>query len=212
MPALLTNRPAPPAGLVEGMDFVSPFAPAHDLLAWARAVFLDERSPLYNREHEHLQQAVLGMVWAGVPNASKGRQVLGTAEFVQYAARGNAWQKARAEQQLREWFGEVPDFVLTFDAAYCASCPDAELCALVEHELYHCAQALDDYGAPKFGRDGLPKFTLRGHDIEQFVGVVRRYGAGAAGVSALVDAGRQPPEIAPVRIAQACGTCLLRAA
>jgi hypothetical protein len=210
--SLLTTRPRPPAALAEGMEFDQPFQPAHDALAWVRAVFLDPASPMFNPEHEHLQDAVLGILWAGMPNASKGRRVLGTAEFVQYATRGNAWQKARAEQQLRAWFGETPDFVITLDAYYCATCPDAEFCALVEHELYHCAQATDEEGGLKFTRDGARKFTLRGHDIEEFVGVVRRYGADAAGVARLVEAASSPPEIAPVRVAQVCGTCLLRAA
>ncbi|WP_267902481.1 putative metallopeptidase [Sinorhizobium meliloti] len=41
-----------------------------------------------------------------------------------------------------------------------------------------------------------PVFTVRGHDVEEFVGVVRRYGADAAGVRAIVDAANRPPEIA----------------
>ncbi|WP_435530224.1 putative metallopeptidase [Phyllobacterium ifriqiyense] len=55
-------------------------------------------------------------------------------------------------------------------------------------------------------------FTLRGHDIEEFVGAVRRYGAETTQVKALVDAANAGPEIANVHIAQACGTCQLRAA
>ena len=114
--------------------------------------------------------------------------------------------------QLIGWFGTVPDFVLTFDASYCAECSDAEFMALVEHELYHCGQERDIYGLPKFTRFGTPKFTMRGHDVEEFVGVVRRYGADAAGVSAMVEAANAGPEIARVDIARACGTCHLRAA
>ncbi|UIK01498.1 hypothetical protein LZK82_26610 (plasmid) [Rhizobium leguminosarum] len=30
------------------------------------------------------------------------------------------------------------------------SASDAQACALMEHELSHCAQELDDFGAPKF--------------------------------------------------------------
>ncbi|WP_420376855.1 putative metallopeptidase [Sinorhizobium medicae] len=53
---------------------------------------------------------------------------------------------------------------------------------------------------------------MRGHDVEDFVGVVRRYGADAAGVRAIVDAANRPPEIARANIAHACGTCQLRVA
>ncbi|WP_234804027.1 putative metallopeptidase [Ensifer adhaerens] len=50
---------------------------------------------------------------------------------------------------------------------------------------------------------------MRAHDVEAFAGVVRRYGADAAGVRAMVDAANQKPEIARVQIAHACGTCQL---
>nr|WP_271894430.1 putative metallopeptidase [Phyllobacterium sp. IY22] len=47
----------------------------------------------------------------------------------------------------------------------------------MEHELYHAGQDRDSFGAPKFRKStGLPVFILRGHDIEEFIGVVRRYG------------------------------------
>lgn len=68
------------------------------------------------------------------------------------------------------------------------------------------------FGQPKFRRSGLPAFAIKGHDVEQFVGVVRRYGADATGVREMVDAAKAAPEIANVSIAQACGTCRLRVA
>jgi hypothetical protein len=73
--------------------------------------------------------------------------------------------------QIIGWFGDVPDFIITIDAEYAMSCSDAEFCALIEHELYHAAQETDPFGAPKFRKStGLPVFTLRGHDIEEFIG------------------------------------------
>jgi hypothetical protein len=59
---------------------------------------------------------------------------------------------------------------------------------------------------------GMPAFAIRRHDVEEFVGVVRHYGVDPAGCGAraLVDAAKKAPEIAPVRIAQACGTCHLK--
>lgn len=76
--------------------------------------------------------------------------------------RAGGWQKARQEQQMREWFGDEPTYLITLAADYCA---------LVEHELYHITQATDEYRAPKFTQDGLPKLYLSGHDVEEFVGV-----------------------------------------
>jgi hypothetical protein len=99
------------------------------------------------------------------------------------------WALARAELQVLEWFGRIPDFILTFDASYATSCADAQFCAPVEHELSDCGVERDEFGAPRFKKStSLPSFTLVGHDIVEFVGVVRRYGADATGVRALVDA------------------------
>jgi Putative phage metallopeptidase len=118
------------------------------------------------------------------------------------------WAKARAELQIIGWFGDIPDFILTFDASYAALCSDAQWCALVEHELSHCGVERDMYGAPKFRKStGLPAFTLQGHDVEEFIGVVRRYGAAAADVQAMIDAAAQGPTIAAADIDFACGNC-----
>ncbi|WP_267902480.1 putative metallopeptidase [Sinorhizobium meliloti] len=53
---------------------------------------------------------------------------------------------------LKQWFGVVPDFIITLDAEYCQQCGDAEFIELVEHELYHAAQETDALGAPKLSR------------------------------------------------------------
>jgi putative metallopeptidase len=98
--------------------------------------------------------------------------------------------------------------VMTFDASYASICSDAQWCALVEHELSHCGVERDVYGAPKFRKStGMPAFTLRGHDVEEFVGVVRRYGAAAAGVQAMIDAAAGGPTITQADIDFACGNC-----
>lgn len=102
------------------------------------------------------------------------------------------WGKARAEIQITEWLGHVPDFIITIDAEYAMSRSDAEFSALVEHELYHAAQWTDPFCAPKFRKStGLPAFTLRSNDVEEVIGVVRRYSADATHVRALVDAANE---------------------
>lgn len=196
------------------LDPIAPpaFVPAPDLAEWVTNTFLDDGARLQNEEHLHLLAADIGFLWTNVPNGRQGRVVLGQAELgTPQGASGGAWGRARALIQRREWFGDVPDFIITLDAGYGTSSSPAEFCALVEHELYHCAQAKDPFGMPRFHRDGSPVFTMRGHDVEEFVGVVRRYGADAAHVRELVDAANRPPEVDGARIAQACGTCLLRA-
>jgi hypothetical protein len=93
-------------------------------------------------------------MWASSSFEKQGRVVLGQAEQVAFRAGG--WQKARMEQQMRDWFGEVPTFIITLAADYCATCSDVDFCALVEHELYHMAQATDKYGAPHSPRTARP--------------------------------------------------------
>lgn len=206
----MISRPFPPDDLLARFEGV--FLPAPEVVSWIKSALLDEAGPLHNPDHHHLNQAILGVLWTNVANARQLRRVVGTAEMPLF--RGGAWVSGRQEQQLREWFGDVPDFLITLDAHYAQQASDAEWSALVEHELYHCAQALDEFGAPKFSREGLPKFAIRGHDVEEFVGVVRRYGIGnAAGAAAqLVQAAACQPEVARVDIARACGTCMLKSA
>lgn len=203
------TRPLPPIDMLE--DTGIRFEPAHDLLAWARSTFIDDGAPLLNEDHAHLRSAVIGALWTNVTNGRHGRRIVGQCEMGLPPA--GKWQRSRVELQLTQWFDDVPDFLLTFDAEYASTCSDAEFCALVEHELYHAGQERDAFGAPKFRKmTGLPAFTLRGHDVEEFVGVVRRYGADAANVRAMVDAANRGPDISRASIAHACGTCQLRVA
>ncbi|WP_313522550.1 putative metallopeptidase [Shinella sp.] len=207
----MIERPQPPESIF-GVDG-SHFTPALDLTEWVQVTFLDEASPVANPEHAHLVDAHIGCLWAAVENTRKGKRVIGQCETGTPQGAMGKWAKARVEQQITEWFGSVPDFIITLDANYCAACGDAEFMALVEHELYHAAQDVDSFGAPKFNsQTGRPVFTIRGHDVEQFIGVVRRYGADAAGVRELVDAANRPPEVARAHIEHACGTCNLRVA
>lgn len=211
MPALKSPRPVPPPVLFQPMTPAA-FVPATDLAEWMLATFVAEDAPLLNEDHAHLRFANIGALWTNVGNSRQMRRIVGQCELGEPKAMQGKWAKARQEVQIVEWFGDVPDFILTFDAYYADQCGDDEFCALVEHELYHAGQERDGFGQPKFTKEGRPKFAMRGHDVEEFVGVVRRYGASAAGVSDLVEAAKRSPEIAPVKIAQACGTCALRAA
>ncbi|MDY4311192.1 putative metallopeptidase [Pseudomonas putida] len=203
------SRPCPPFGDGEPLLTGIKLAPAIGAWEWISAEILAETGSIYNPDHAHLIYADICVMWASSSFEKQGRTVLGQAERVAFRASG--WQKARMEQQMRDWFGDVPAFIITLAADYCADCSDAEFCALVEHELYHIAQATDEYGAPKFTQDGMPKLYLRGHDVEEFVGVVRRYGASEE-VQQLIDAASRPPEVAKINIARACGTCQLKSA
>lgn len=205
-------RPHPPEHLGKFGDdgeFPKLLVPAPELGEWVEATILADDGPLHNPDHAHLLDADLCFMWASSAFTKQGRTVVGQAEQVMF--RSSGWQKARQEQQMIEWFGRVPAFIITLAADYCAQASDVDFCALVEHELYHVAQALDEFGAPKFDKEGNPKLALRGHDVEEFVGVVRRYGA-TPEVARMVEAAKHPAEAGNINIARACGTCLLKAA
>lgn len=193
------RRPDPP-------DIVLGFAPAPELEQWARAVFIDDDGPLSNVDHQHLRDATLGFAWAAEENTRQGQRILGTSELMPPMAMGK-WPRARAIAQMQDWFGHLPDFLVTIDIV-AGSFDDASFCALIEHELYHCAQQVDAFGFPKFHREtGDPIWGIRGHDVEEFVGVVARYGTEATGTSELVKAGSSKALVAVAQINHACGTC-----
>lgn len=209
------TRPQPPehVSLPEMGD--GQFCPAPDVMEWLRATFIDQDSILRNDDHAHLRSAHIGVLWTNVANGRRGRSIIGTCEMLPPMAMGK-WAKARMMQQIQNWFhpyipGGVPDFIITLYAPYCARADDASFCALLEHETYHAGQEQGADG-PKFGQDGRPKYAIRGHDIEEFTGVVRRYGAKAAQADVFVTAATQGPQISQAEMDWACGSCQMKAA
>lgn len=198
------KRPYPPSDM-------QPFQPAPEIFEWVMANIVNPEGSIHNPDHTHLkdiEMPTLSFMWADGAFEKQGRLVLGQCEKVAFRAGG--WQKLRQEMQMEDWFGSVPNFLITLDARFCAQCTDAEFCALVEHELYHISQAVDMFGEPKYNREtGLPVLAMRGHDVEEFIGVVRRYGA-SEDVQRMVDAANNRPEVSLANIAHSCGTCLLR--
>lgn len=202
---MLSGRPYPPRDLIESP--AAAFAPDAALAEWVAETFIAEGATLENPDHAHLRSARIGFLWTNVENARRGRKILGTCQLM--PPHGEPWGAARAESQIVAWFGHLPDFLITLYAPDAADMANPEFMALVEHELYHAAQSRDQYGNPMFSKQtGRPVFALRPHDVEEFVGVVARYGADAAGVRAMVTAANKGPTIAQAKIDRACGTCL----
>jgi hypothetical protein len=77
---------------------------------------------------------------------------------------------------------------------------------LAKHELHHVGQSKNPYGAPAFDKQG--RLTLRfvGHDVEEFIGVVARYGPSSEVRHPVVAAGAAPT-VPRLNIARACGRC-----
>lgn len=206
---ILRTRPLPAADIADPLNVDTPiWRPAPEVDAWLRLNIIGE-GPLYNPDHDHLMMANIGFLWTNCVNKRSGVQVIGQCEIPQYRNISNRWQRDRLHYQLIQWFGEIPDFVITLDAVTSLIFDDASWCALVEHELYHTAQALDKNGEPAFNEEGKPKFKTRPHDVEEHVGVVERYGITSAsrGVQRLYDAIAKGPQISAAKIAAACGTC-----
>jgi Putative phage metallopeptidase len=214
-------RPYPPMGRGDDGGMVLPgsltpatvdeYRPAPELRDWALATFIGDGSDLANPDHSHLRFARVAWLWTNQAYTRQGRKVAGRAEQVQTPA--NKWTKGQRDQQLREWFGtwwsgQAPDFLVIIDACVAASLSDVDFCALIEHECYHMAQSRDEYGAPEFyASSGLPKLSIRAHDVEEFVGVIARYGAGvSANVDRLVKAALDGPSVGAASVAAACGT------
>ncbi len=190
------------------------YAQLQKLGDWARRTFIEESGKLHNEDHFHLNQARIGWLWTNAPNSRQMKMVVGTAEIPKPPSMLSSWQKARWNWQMRQWFGAVPDFVITFSAFYAARVNNVTWCASVEHELYHCAQALKD-GLPWFRQsDGRPVFAIKGHDVEEHLGVIVRYGAGAGAgdTRKFVEAARKKPLIGEAEALGVCGTCVRLAA
>ncbi|MDN8242709.1 putative metallopeptidase [Acinetobacter baumannii] len=208
-------RPFPPQELIDKADEEEAIrlAPAPDLMNWVIANFLTIGGPLHNPDHDHIAELIhdneefLAFAWASSACMAKKRMVLGQCEKVMFNQGG--WKKARQEQQMRDWFGYVPVYLITIDASYCDQATDRDFCALIEHELYHIGVERDEDGDPLISEmTGLPKHYLDGHDVEEFVGVVKRWGADES-VKRLIEVAKQAPFVSDVNISKCCGTCLI---
>ncbi|MBO1280092.1 putative metallopeptidase, partial [Acinetobacter nosocomialis] len=157
-------RPFPPQDLLDKADEEEAIrlAPAPDLMNWVITNFLTIGGPLHNPDHDHIAELIhdneefLAFAWASSACMAKKRMVLGQCEKVMFNQGG--WKKARQEQQMRDWFGYVPVYLITIDASYCDQATDRDFCSLIEHELYHIGVERDEDGDPIISEiTGLPK-------------------------------------------------------
>ena len=209
-------RPFPPTDLIDQAEEEEAIrlAPAVELKEWVIKNYLTIGGQLHNPDHDHISELLhddetfLAFAWASSACQSKKRMVLGQCEKVMFNQGG--WKKARQEQQMRDWFGCVPVYLITIDASFCEQASDHDFCALIEHELYHIGVERDQDDEIMYSDNtGLPKHYLAGHDVEEFTGVVRRYGANQE-VQEMVNAANQRPTVAKADVYHACGTCFLR--
>lgn len=125
-------------------------------------------------EHEHLvdNEIDLAFIFRCDEKIIGGRRILGTV----YEPKVQGGLKDVFEWMVTRMLGRLPRFLVVLDAAYWAECGARNREILVFHELTHCQQKIDRHGALRFDLDGNPVYGLRGHDVEEFTSVVRRYG------------------------------------
>ena len=208
-------RPFPPTDLIDQAEQEENIrlAPAVDLKEWVVKNFLTIGGALHNPDHDHIaemlhdDETVLAFAWASSATMAKKRMVLGQCEKVMFNVGG--WRKARQEQQMRDWFGFVPIYLITIDASFCENCNDRQFCSLIEHELYHIGVERDEDGEMIYSSmTGLPKHYLAGHDVEEFIGVTKRWGASES-VKRLVEVANNPPFVSDFNVSACCGTCVI---
>lgn len=183
--------PKPPKAILEAWSPM--FIPCPEVKEWAFSQFIQEGAPLRNEDHEHLEEAKILFLWASYPEKRNDKQVVGTAQL--YMEQTTKWSQGKTAYAVRQWFGETPDFIITLCAPYCQEASPESICALIEHELYHCGQEKDEFGFPKYTKEGMPKFAMHGHDVEEFLGVIKRYGAFSPELQKLQEALSRSPEI-----------------
>jgi Putative phage metallopeptidase len=203
--------PIEPNLLIEG---ARTFAPAYGVAEWVDDAFLSPISPLYNREHEEIRDARILYVWASYSAAKQGMIVAGQAELNQ--GQTKTWFQGRMTWLFGQWFEQKdadgleldPDFVITLSAPWFENADAVSRCAVVEHELFHCRAKRDNYGEIQFDTsDDRPKWEIKGHDVEEHIGVVRRYGAWSHGLRQMRDALNAEPLIGRPTCEAACGCC-----
>lgn len=118
-----------------------------------------------------------------------GRQILGTAHMPKVQGDLNpcfVWM-------LELVFKRQPDFLIILDGSYWfnPSQQPTEIPRLREilvyHELSHCIHKKDGFGDKRYDHDEKPVWGLKGHDVEEFIAVVQRYGAWTEEIRQFVD-------------------------
>jgi len=188
-------------------------APAPEFKEWVITNWLTLGGELHNPDHDHIAELLhdneefLAFAWASSAAVAKKRMVLGQCEKVMFNQGG--WKKARQEQQMRDWFGFVPQYLITIDATYCEQASDRDFCRLIEHELYHIGVERDEDGEIVYSdMTGLPKHYLAGHDVEVFFGETKRWGADES-VKRLLEIAKNAPFVSETSIAACCGNCVI---
>ena len=190
------------------LDVAGMIEPCPEVREWARAMFVDPDGPLVNLSHEHLRDAWIEFLWTNVEftEFDGTQRILGMAQLGR--ASGKAWAKAQRQEQLHRWFRGEPDFLIILDVVNLSTAQPEAICALVEHELMHCSFKKDEFGDPKLDKYGEYQWAMHGHDVEQFIDVMARYGPTSDAEEKFVEAAKHGPQFKRIELAGICGSCV----
>lgn len=130
-------------------------------------------------QHEHLQAANIGYVFRDDELRRRGKVVAAEAILVERILQSEQRYARLVKWALLRILGatDLPDFIILIDRNIWDGFDLEQRLALVDHELSHCwYQTEDDGETQKFRKDGSPLWAIRGHDVEEFCGVIQRNG------------------------------------
>lgn len=130
--------------------------------------------------HEHLQAANIGYIFRDDELTRHGKVIAAEAILVE-----RILQSEKRYGRLVKWAvlrilatTDLPDFLILIDRNIWSGMDVDTRLALIDHELSHCffATVDNDGVTQKFHQDGSPWWAIRGHDVEEFCGVIARRG------------------------------------
>lgn len=130
-------------------------------------------------EHSHLQDATIGYMFRDDELTRHGKVTVAEAILVERILPSDKRWSRLVKWSIQHHVlktATLPDFLILIDANIWEGLDPGQKLALVDHELSHASQAKDENGSPKFHKDGRPVWSIRGHDVEEFCGVVERNG------------------------------------
>ncbi len=124
------------------------------------------------RWHGHLATANIVALARPKPGKKDGREIWASIKIA-----------SPKEQILYSDHGEGIDYILVVAKSVWFRLPNEKRIALVDHELCHAAGF--DFESEKW--------TVRGHDVEEFARVIERHGAWTESVRAFIEVAQRVP-------------------
>jgi len=128
--------------------------------------------------HEPLSAATIAFIFRDEEIRDKGKVVAASAHLPRLQGPAAKHWGRFMEWSLVRLLGCVqPDFVILIDRNLWEGLDLSQRVAIIDHELCHTGQARDEEGHLRFNRvTGAPIWEIRGHDLEEFNGVIARHG------------------------------------